>query len=124
LPAILESGVQVVVDHFARSTDGIQTNKPSHKAFLDLLAHAPIWLKLSATYRMNATLEQAMEMLNIFRHGYGHSDRFLWGSDWPHTQFEAITQYDEQYAIMQALLCDPVERKKILIDNPAKCFTF
>lgn len=124
LPAILDAGVDVVIDHFARPTNGIDTSNPDHLAFLNLLEHAPIWMKLSATYRANASLEQAKEMLTLLRRAYGHSERFLWGSDWPHTQFEKQTNYGNQVAIANALLSDPSERHKVFIENPTKCFKF
>ncbi|SBS27759.1 2-pyrone-4,6-dicarbaxylate hydrolase [Marinomonas spartinae] len=124
LPIILDSGVDVVIDHFARPTHGIHVDNPNHLAFLQLLEHAPIWMKLSATYRANATLEQAKEMLSLLRKAYGHSERFLWGSDWPHTQFETRTQYSDQVDIVNALLSDPDERRKVLIENPTRCFKF
>jgi predicted TIM-barrel fold metal-dependent hydrolase len=125
LPAILESGVEVIVDHFGRTLDGIQVSNPAHQDFLDLLSSgAPIWTKVSAAYRCNANLEQAQEMLAILRSAYGHSDYFLWGSDWPNTQFEAQTNYKEQYDFMEALLPSMDERNKVLVINPSKLFKF
>jgi predicted TIM-barrel fold metal-dependent hydrolase len=124
LPAILESGVEVIVDHFGRTLEGIQPSIPAHQAFLNLLNDAPIWTKISAAYRCNANLEEAQTMLATLRDGYGHSDRLIWGSDWPNTQFESQTNYSEQYDFMKALLPNKSERNTVLINNPAKLFTF
>ncbi|MBU2022734.1 MAG: amidohydrolase family protein [Gammaproteobacteria bacterium] len=125
LPAILESGVDVIVDHFGRTLEGIQPSKPAHQDFLCLLnSGAPVWTKVSAAYRCNADLAQAQQMLAILRSAYGHSDYFLWGSDWPNTQFEAQTDYTEQYDFMEALLPSMDERNKVLVTNPIKLFKF
>ncbi|MGO2356159.1 MAG: amidohydrolase family protein [Marinomonas foliarum] len=125
LPAILESGVEVVIDHFARTNEGIDPSNSAHQDFLDLLSSgAPVWTKVSAAYRCNADIEQAKEMLATLRSAYGHSDYFLWGSDWPNTQFEAQTDYTSQYNFMEALLPNMDERDKILISNPSKLFKF
>lgn len=125
LPAILESGVEIIIDHFGRTLHGIQTSNPAHRDFLDLLSSgAPIWTKISAAYRCDANLEQAQTMLATLRSAYGHSDLLLWGSDWPNTQFEAQTDYPSQYRFMEALLPNMDERNKILITNPSKLFAF
>jgi len=50
--------------------------------------------------------------------------RFLWGSDWPNTQFESQTRYDQQFALLEALLPNPEERRRVLVDNPATLFGF
>lgn len=125
LPAILESGVEVIVDHFGRTLEGIRPANSNHQDFLDLLSSgAPVWTKVSAAYRCNADLAQAQEMLAILRSAYGHSDYLLWGSDWPNTQFEAQTDYTAQYDFMEALLPSMDERNKVLITNPSKLFKF
>ena len=124
LPSILESGVEVVVDHFAKTKQVIDPNTESHKRFLNLLSSAPIWTKISAAYRCNANLENSIQSLNALREAYGHSERLLWGSDWPHTQFEDHTSYEEQYAFMTRLLADQDERETILISNPKRLFNF
>ncbi|PJC87029.1 amidohydrolase [Vibrio sp. HA2012] len=124
LPDILKSGVDIVIDHFARAESVIDAGKPSHRMFLALLRGNPIWIKLSGTYRTNSTVEQARSMIDVLRDAYGSSDYFLWGSDWPHTQFEDQVSYEQQYKIMEEIIVDPNERKKILIDNAARCFNF
>lgn len=124
LPAILSSGVDVVIDHFALATGGIKPELASHKAFLQLLGNKQLWLKLSAPYRSQSSPEQTATMLELLREASGGVERFLWGSDWPHTQFESTTSYRGQFARIQALLTDPLEWQKVLIENPARLFKF
>ncbi|GGM17140.1 amidohydrolase family protein [Pseudomonas asuensis] len=124
VPVLLDTGVSVIIDHFGLPAGCIDPEIPEHQAFLSLLPDAPVWIKLSATYRSKATQEQAATMVDLLRKAYGHSDHFLWGSDWPHTRFEKQTNYDAQFSIMNSLLPDAMERRKVLVDNPARLFKF
>ncbi|MFK4135870.1 amidohydrolase family protein [Pseudomonas luteola] len=124
VPTLLDAGVNVVIDHFGLPAGCIDPETPEHQAFLSLLPDSAIWVKLSATYRSKASLEQATQMVDILRNAYGHSDQLLWGSDWPHTRFEDQTDYDAQFSIMTSLLPDALERRKVLVDNPARLFKF
>lgn len=122
VPQILDSGVAVVIDHFGLPGGGIDPLDSRHRALLALLSSERIWIKLSATYRARLGPEQARASLERLRDAYGHSERMVWGSDWPHTRFESRTDYDAQFDIMRALLADPEERRRILVDNPARLF--
>lgn len=124
VPAILACGVTVVIDHFGLPTGGIDASKPNHQAFLQLLGDERVWLKLSAAYRSQSDLAQAAQVLARVRQASGGIGRFLWGSDWPNTQFEDQTDYDRQVAFIEALLPDADERAQVLTDNPAKLFGF
>ncbi|QGZ30400.1 amidohydrolase family protein [Stutzerimonas stutzeri] len=124
VPSILGCGVQVVIDHFGLPTGGIDASRPNHKAFLALLGDERVWLKLSAAYRSQSDLAQASVVLQQVREASGGIDRFVWGSDWPNTQFEQQTDYDRQCAFLHALLPDAGERAQVLTDNPAKLFGF
>ncbi|MFL9812224.1 amidohydrolase family protein [Stutzerimonas sp. VN223-3] len=124
VPAILACGVDVVIDHFGLPTGGIDADKPNHKAFLALLGDKRVWLKLSAAYRSQSDLAQAATVLAQVREASDGIERFLWGSDWPNTQFEDQTDYDRQVAFIEALLPDAGERAQVLMNNPAELFGF
>jgi predicted TIM-barrel fold metal-dependent hydrolase len=119
---ILTAGVAVVIDHFGLPAGEIDPVNSHHRALLSLLSSEDIWVKLSATYRSRSNPAQALRSIDRLRDAYGHSDRLLWGSDWPHTRFEAQTDYDAQFALMRTLLPDAAERQRILVDNPAELF--
>lgn len=124
VPAVLASGVTVVIDHFGLPAGGIDPGKPNHRAFLELLGDARVWLKLSAAYRSQSDLPQTATVLAQLRQASGGIERFVWGSDWPNTQFEGQTDYDRQVAFIEALLPDAGERTQVLTTNPAKLFGF
>lgn len=124
VPATLESGVTVVIDHFGLPAASVQLDDPQHAPFFELLGQAPVWIKLSAAYRSQSDLARARAIEARLREACGGVGRFLWGSDWPNTQFESQTRYDEQFALLEALLPDPEERRRVLVDNPATLFGF
>lgn len=76
---IERAGVAVVLDHFAGGCDP-DTLAP-------LLKNAPVWVKLSADYRLSPDPELA-RTIAVRRIAEFHDlvpDRLIWGSDWPHT---------------------------------------
>ncbi|MDD1509205.1 amidohydrolase family protein [Pseudomonas sp. CNPSo 3701] len=124
VPAIVATGVTVVVDHFGLPTGGIDEHKPAHRAFLELLGDSRVWLKLSAAYRSQSDRPQASVVLAQVRAAAGGIERFVWGSDWPNTQFEDRTNYAEQLALIETLLPEATERDQVLAANPARLFGF
>ncbi|MCJ8139547.1 amidohydrolase family protein [Falsirhodobacter halotolerans] len=125
VPAIAMSGVTVVIDHFGLPQGGIDIAKPSHQAFLGVLRRTPsVWVKLSAPYRSGQTPEVAAHSFALLRDACGGIDRFVWGSDWPHTQHERETNYDDQVARLRNLIPDAAERDRVLITNPTNLFRF
>nr|WP_256661376.1 amidohydrolase family protein [Pseudomonas sp. HS-2] len=89
-----------------------------------MLGQAPVWVKLSAAYRSQSDQARAQAIEARLREACGGVGRFLWGSDWPNTQFESQTRYDQQFALLEALLPNPEERRRVLVDNPATLFGF
>lgn len=124
VPAMLACDINVVIDHFGLPAGGIRIENPNHRAFLELLGYQRVWLKLSAAYRSQSDLAQAKQVLALVREASGGIERFLWGSDWPNTQFEQQTDYAQQRAFIEALLPDADERAQVLMNNPAKLFGF
>ncbi|SFC37722.1 amidohydrolase family protein [Tropicimonas isoalkanivorans] len=125
LPAIAPSGCPVMIDHFGLPKGGIDLANPAHVAVLDALRAAPdAWVKLSAPYRSSQTAVQAAASLVHLRNALGGMDRFVWGSDWPHTQHETATNYAEQVERLTTLVSHPADRHRILVDNPAALFRF
>ncbi|MFC0336945.1 Predicted metal-dependent hydrolase, TIM-barrel fold [Kushneria avicenniae] len=123
VPAILESGVAVVIDHYGLPQGGaIDTSLGEHRTFLDWLGEGNLWIKLSATYRSGMSVDQARAAIDTFQEAFGHAERLVWGSDWPHTRFEDQTDHEAQFVLMETLLPDPALRRQVMIDNPARLF--
>lgn len=124
VPAIIATEVNVVIDHFGLPTGGIDPRIANHQTFLELLGNPRVWLKLSAAYRSKSDPLVAAALLAQVRQAAGGVERFLWGSDWPNTQFEDQTNYVEQFELIEALLPDAAERHQVLVENPARLFGF
>lgn len=120
---LLEYGVRVVIDHYGRPNPAQCADDPGFRAVLGLARTGRVWVKLSAPYRTDADAEAEVRMSNLLREAFGPS-RLLWGSDWPHTQFESRASYDAEFAALVRRVPDVVERRRILIETPAKLYRF
>jgi predicted TIM-barrel fold metal-dependent hydrolase len=123
---LVEQQIDLVVDHFGRPNPALGVDDPGFRYLLSLGATRHVWVKISGAYRNGtngrdeATAHAAMPLL---RDAFG-VDRLLWGSDWPHTQFEKVENYEREYRLMQALLSDARQRQTVLVDSPAALFRF
>ena len=91
LQPLLEAQVNVVVDHFGRPDPALGVDDPGFAALLAAGRSRRVWVKISGAYRNGANgrgeaiAQAAMPRL---KDALG-LDRLVWGSDWPHTQFES-----------------------------------
>ncbi len=81
------------------------------------------WIKLTGVYRISsakgfadaAPLAQALIA--------AVPDRLIWGSDYPHLSFGHL-HTEELFALLEAWAPEEPVRRRILVDNPARCFGF
>lgn len=118
---LLDSSVNVVVDHMGRPDATLGVDDPGFRYLLSLAATRRVWVKLSGEYRSSAQIAAAAAPL--LRRAFG-PERLVWGSDWPHTQFEKTVQYAQTRAALDAWVPDPDERGIILVETPARLFKF
>lgn len=122
-PQLLDHGVTVVLDHYALPDPKLGVADPGFQSVLKLGATKNVWVKISAPYRNGAAGESfAKETYPLLRSAYG-LDRLLWGSDWPHTQFEASQSYERNRRFLDTLITDPAERAQVLA-SPRSLFRF
>jgi len=122
-PQLLDHGVTVVLDHYALPDPKLGVADPCFQSVLKLGATRNVWVKISAPYRNGASGESfAREAYPLLRKAYG-LDRLLWGSDWPHTQFEASQAYAKNRQFLDALIVDDSERARVLA-SPHQLFRF
>jgi predicted TIM-barrel fold metal-dependent hydrolase len=126
LPPLVEAGIPVVVDHFGRIDPALGIADPGFGQLLGFGAGGRVWVKLSGAYRNGSGVagqQTAREAAARLREAFG-AQRLLWGSDWPHTQFETKASPAEARRDLEAWVPDVAERRIILADTPTQLFRF
>jgi predicted TIM-barrel fold metal-dependent hydrolase len=120
LGPLLKSGVKVVADHFGKPDPKLRIDDPGFRYLLDKGESSKrVWVKLSGSYRNGEGLPAAAMFLLREKIGL---ERLVWGSDWPHTQFETATDYRKVRGELDAWLPSSADRNIVLVDTPGKLF--
>lgn len=123
VPQLLDHGVTIVLDHYALPDPKLGVTDPGFQSVLKFAATRNVWVKISAPYRNGAAGESfAKEAYPLLRNAYG-LDRLLWGSDWPHTQFEATQNYAKNRQFLDTLIVNERDRAQVLA-SPRPLFRF
>ena len=123
VPRLLDAGVAVVLDHYTLPDPELGVDDPAFQSILKFGATGRIWVKISAPYRNGPDGEAfARQAYPLLRMSFG-LDHLLWGSDWPHTQFETTESYAKNRRFLDALITDADERAEVLI-APRSLFRF
>jgi predicted TIM-barrel fold metal-dependent hydrolase len=133
---VLASPVPVVFDHFGGIEAALGPEQPGFADLIELLRLGNAYVKLSGAYRASTL---APNYINAAPFAKGlivaNPDRILWGTDWPHPDTvvsDHPTTVTPRLAIDDGLLFnqlpvwapDPLIRRKILVDNPARLYGF
>lgn len=124
LPPLLACGATIVVDHFGRPDPWLGGDDPGFHSLLGAAVFPQVWVKLSGAYRLGANGERlarraASELGEAFGPG-----RLVWGSDWPHTQFERSARTGAALAALETWLPNATLRTRVLGANAARLFGF
>jgi len=124
---LLDAGMNVVVDHFGRPDPDIGVRDPGFRRLLELAETQRVWVKISAAYRNRRQFRSddrdVHEAFHLLKAAFG-VHRLMWGSDWPHTQFEAEDDFARSLELLRALLPVEEERTVVLADSPARLYMF
>lgn len=123
---LLAAGLNIVVDHFGRPDPTLGIDDPGFRYLLSVAPTRRVWLKLSGAYRNGpngAGDSLAAAAVPLALKAFGGS-RLLWGSDWPHTQFERVASYAAVRAQFDRWITSPAERAAILQTTPAELYRF
>jgi predicted TIM-barrel fold metal-dependent hydrolase len=112
-----------VIDHmgYMLEEDGL-TNDDFGK-LLKLLEKGRGWLKLSAPYRI--AKGRGYKSVEHLARGIvdARPDRAIWGTDWPHLT-DGSRDSGELVNLLLDWIPDEKVRRQVLVDNPAKLFSF
>lgn len=127
LPILTACRVVTVIDHLGRPEPSLPLSEPHFQTLLDLLDPTLHWVKLSGIYRL---AEQRTEAISRAKTIYewlkqrGMLGRIVWGSDFPHTQYENAVSYEQVWQDLLEVVPSEVERNQILSDNAQQLFSF
>jgi predicted TIM-barrel fold metal-dependent hydrolase len=125
--ALLELGLDVVLDHFAAVPASGGTHQPAFQCLLRLLETGRFWVKLSGPMRCSVEDLPYASVVPLARALVQHRpDRLLWGSDWPHVNMvgRAMPNDGDLVDLLESWVPDPAMRRKILVDHPRALYGF
>ena len=118
--------VPVLIDHMGRPNAAAGRDDPSVKKVLELLSKGNFWVMLSLAEKISKTGPPWDDVIPIMRALIEAApDRVVWASDWPHPV--STSQPPNEADLVELLYRathDDAERRRILVDNPAKLFGF
>ncbi|WP_434623983.1 amidohydrolase family protein [Pseudomonas sp. Z1-29] len=124
---LMPFGVRLVVDHFGRPDARSGLDQPGYPELMTLGASGQVWMKVSGIYRLAGTEQQnlafARSALGLLEQSFG-AHRLVWGSDWPHTQHEAVIGFD---TVMRQLLDLQISlpfMRALMVETPRALFRF
>ncbi|MDY7559683.1 amidohydrolase family protein [Pseudomonas sp. 10B1] len=125
LSALMAYDCKIVIDHFGRPDALLGVEQPAFAQLLELGLSGRVWLKVSGIYRLGGDLRQnltfAQEAMPLLIRAFG-TKRLVWGSDWPHTQFEGQMDYGSAVEQRRQLGWSAQVEQAILVDAPRSLF--
>lgn len=116
----------VLLDHMGRPDPRKGRDDPSLKKVIELLGKGNFWVMLSLSEKISKAGPPWDDVVPIMRALIEAApDRVVWASDWPHPV--STTQPPSEADLVELLYRathDDAERKRILVDNPARLFGF
>jgi predicted TIM-barrel fold metal-dependent hydrolase len=123
---IAQLDITVVIDHFARVPASEGVNGHAFQALLALMRRDNCYAKLMGPYFVSDHPPDYADITPLARALVAVApDRLVWATDWPHTQGKKYMPNDGDLADMLAEWApDEAQRRKILVDNPARLYGF
>jgi predicted TIM-barrel fold metal-dependent hydrolase len=125
-PVLEPSGVRVLIDHCGRPDPTAGVSQPGFRRLLDLASSGRYFVKISGlvkcsaeTYPWRDSWPFVQALLEAFT-----PDRCMWGSDWPFLRAPERIDYGPILVLVERLIPDPGDRRKVLWDTPMRLFGF
>lgn len=134
---VLDSDVPVVFDHFGGTQASQGLGQAGFRDLVDIVRSGHAYVKVSGAYRASTTAPDYADVAPFASVLIAaNPERVLWGSDWPHpdtairpghpaTEITPLLRIDDGLLLNQLGVWAPEPiRKKILVDNPARLYSF
>jgi predicted TIM-barrel fold metal-dependent hydrolase len=102
-------------------------NHPGYQEFLSLLRDGYFWVKLTGSSRLSSHESFPYpDVTDMAKAAIAAApDRVVWGSDWPHVmQHRPMPNDGDLLDALAEWAPDAAQRKRILVDNPARLYDF
>jgi predicted TIM-barrel fold metal-dependent hydrolase len=122
LAALLESGANLVIDHFGHPDPADPLNCAGFRAMVEAADTGRCWIKLSGGFRLagpaawqdpDGDLEQTAQTVAEALLARVGTDRLLWGSDAPFVGYEKRLAYRDVLRTYRAWVPDAAQRAEI-----------
>lgn len=116
----------LVIDHVGRFTPPTTPDSESFRGLLGLLDTGRCWVKLSAPYESFGDAEREYDLIATEARALvaAAPERMLWATNWPHPGKAWRPDDAEHMDLLSVWAEDPVQRRRILVDNPAALYGF
>ena len=95
------------------------------REFLSFVSgHEACWVKLTGAYRISTAAGFADTVPLARAVIEAAPGRVIWGSDYPHLSFADKVDSMQLFGLLKAWAPDEPLRRRILVDNPRRCFGF
>jgi predicted TIM-barrel fold metal-dependent hydrolase len=135
---VMAAPVPFVFDHFGGAEAARGIDQPGFGALLKLVRAGKAYVKLSGAYRSSASGPPYLDVLPLAKALIAaNPQRMLWGTDWPHpdsslvpgrkpTDIAPRLPIDDRRILDQLAVWapDPALRATILVENPARLYSF
>jgi predicted TIM-barrel fold metal-dependent hydrolase len=134
---VASAPMPVVFDHFGGMQAPLGADQPGFASLMTLLRTGKAYVKISAPYRSSTLAPDYPDVAPLARALVASNpERILWGSDWPHpgipvpgrsnSEITPFFQIDDgrMLNLLPKWVPDAATRKTILVDNPARLYSF
>jgi 2-pyrone-4,6-dicarboxylate lactonase len=115
-----------VIDHMGRVKAGDGVQQPPFRALLELMKLETCWVKVCGAERVSSSGPPFHDAVPFAAALIAAApDRVLWGTDWPHPNIARHMPNDGDLVDLVPLLApDAATRRKLLVENPARLYSF
>jgi predicted TIM-barrel fold metal-dependent hydrolase len=120
------SGVRVLIDHCGRPDPTAGLNQPGFQRLLELASTGRYFVKISGLVKCSAMTypwEDSWPFVQALLESFT-PDRCMWGSDWPFLRAPERIDYGLILSLIERLVPDPGDRRKLLWETPMRLFGF